>query len=88
MSIDATGVPLDGEVMNSQLMVLPSEKFEKIRLVRIPYDLDRNEAYRFATGIIAQAEECHENCRWEDIAEALEARGFEPMEVLIGPALD
>lgn len=74
--------------MNDQLMVLPSAQFERIRLVRIPYDLERHEAYRFATGIIAQAEECMENCRWEDIAEALEARGFEPLEVIIGPALD
>jgi hypothetical protein len=74
--------------MNSQLMVLPSARFDRIRVVKIPYDLNRNEAYRFATGIIAQAEECHENCRWEDIAEELEARGFEPVEVLIGPALD
>jgi len=74
--------------MNNQLMVLPSAQFDRIRVVKIPYDLNRNEAYRFATGIIAQAEECHENCRWEDIAEALEAKGFEPVEVLIGPALD
>ncbi|MCU7796426.1 MAG: hypothetical protein KZQ73_15640 [Candidatus Thiodiazotropha sp. (ex Semelilucina semeliformis)] len=74
--------------MNDQLMVLPSAKFERIRLLKIPYDLDRNEAYRFATGIIAQAEECNEDCRWEDIAEALEARGFEPLEAIIGPALD
>ena len=74
--------------MNDQLMVLPSTQFERIRLVRIPYDLERHEAYRFATGIIAQAEECMDDCRWEDIAEALEARGFEPLEVIIGPALD
>ncbi|MCU7876461.1 MAG: hypothetical protein KZQ84_06580, partial [Candidatus Thiodiazotropha sp. (ex Lucinoma borealis)] len=59
-----------------------------IRLVKVPKDLDRNEAYRFATGIIAQAEESNHNCRWEDIAEDLEARGFEPIEALIGPALD
>jgi hypothetical protein len=74
--------------MNDKLMVLPSSKFERIRLVRIPYDLDKNEAYRFATGIIAQAEECTENCRWEDISEALESRGFEPIDAIIGPALD
>lgn len=74
--------------MNEQLMVLPSAQFESIRLVRIPPDLNRHEAYRFATGIIAQAEECTENCRWEDIAEALEARGFEPLDAIIGPALD
>jgi hypothetical protein len=74
--------------MNDQLMILPSARFDAIRLVKIPYDLDRNEAYRFATGIIAQAEECTENCRWEDIAEALEARGFEPVDAIIGPALD
>ena len=74
--------------MNDKLMVLPSAQFERIRLVRIPYDLDRNEAYRFATGIIAQAEESTDDYRWEDIAEALEARGFEPIDAIIGPALD
>ncbi|MCU7929844.1 MAG: hypothetical protein KZQ90_03510 [Candidatus Thiodiazotropha sp. (ex Codakia rugifera)] len=74
--------------MNDTLMVLPSSRYDEIRLVKVPNDLDRNEAYRFATGIIAQAEESNQNCRWEDIAEALEARGFEPIEALIGPALD
>ena len=74
--------------MNDKLMVLPSAQFERIRLVRIPYDLDRNEAYRFATGIIEQAEESTDDYRWEDIAEALEARGFEPIDAIIGPAID
>jgi hypothetical protein len=74
--------------MNEKFMILPSARFERIRLVKIPYDLEKHEAYRFATGIIAQAEECIENCRWEDIAEALEARGFEPIDTIIGPALD
>jgi hypothetical protein len=74
--------------MNDKFMILPSAKFERIRLVKIPYDLEKHEAFRFATGIIAQAEECIDNCRWEDIAEALEARGFEPVDAIIGPALD
>lgn len=69
-------------------MVLPSIEFNQIRVVRIPEDLDANEAYRFATGIIAQAEENNKNYSWEDISEALEGRGFEPVDVLIGPALD
>ena len=74
--------------MNETLMVLPSSRTEEIRLVKVPRDLDRNEAYRFATGIIAQAEESNADYRWEDIAEALEARGFETVEAMIGPALD
>lgn len=74
--------------MNETIMVLPSAKPEQIRLVRVPHGLDRNEAYRFATGIIAQAEESNANYRWEDIAEALEARGFETIEAMLGPALD
>jgi hypothetical protein len=69
-------------------MVLPSVDFQQIRVVRIPEDLDANEAYRFATGIIAQAEENNADYSWDDIAEALEGRGFEPVDVLIGPALD
>jgi hypothetical protein len=74
--------------MNETLMVLPSRRPEDIRLVRVPHDLDRNEAYRFATGIIAQAEENNANYRWEDIAEALEARGFETIDTMLGPNLD
>ena len=74
--------------MSQNLMVLPSVEFKRIRVVRIPDDLDTNEAYRFATGIIAQAEESNEDYAWEDISEALEGRGFEPVDVLIGPTLD
>jgi hypothetical protein len=74
--------------MNETLMVLPSARPEQIRLVRVPQDLDRNEAYRFATGIIAQAEESNQDYRWEDISEALEARGFEMVEAMLGPSLD
>lgn len=74
--------------MSQTLMVLPSIEFKRIRVVKIPDDLDVNEAYRFATGIIAQAEELNEDYVWEDISEALEGRGFEPLEVLIGPTLD
>jgi hypothetical protein len=74
--------------MNETYMVLPSAKPEQIRLVKVPHDLDRNEAYRFATGIIAHAEESNADYGWEEIAEALEARGFETVEAIIGPALD
>lgn len=74
--------------MTQTLMVLPSVEFKQIRVVKIPDDLDTNEAYRFATGIIAQAEESNKDYVWEDISEALEGRGFEPVDVLIGPTLD
>jgi hypothetical protein len=74
--------------MSQTLMVLPSVEFKQIRVVRIPDDLDANEAYRFATGIIAQAEETNQDYSWEDISEALEGRGFEPVDVMLGPTLD
>ena len=74
--------------MSHSLMVLPSVQFEQIRVVRIPDDLDANEAYRFATGIIAQAEEANQEYAWEDISDALEGRGFEAVDVVIGPTLD
>ena len=74
--------------MKETIMVLPSARPDEIRVVKVPHDLDRNEAYRFATGIIAQAEEVNADYHWEDIAEALEARGFESIDAIIGPALD
>lgn len=74
--------------MSQRLMVLPSVDFNQIRVVSIPDDLDANEAYRFATGIIAQAEETNRNYSWDDISEALEGRGFVPVDIVIGPTLD
>jgi hypothetical protein len=74
--------------MSQPLMILPCGDFEKIRVVRIPEDLESHEAYRFATGIIAEAEERNTAYVWEDISEALEERGFETVETLLGPALD
>lgn len=74
--------------MTQQLMVLPCSVFDKIRVVRIPPDLEAHEAFRFATGIIAKAEEENQECAWDVIADALEERGFEQIDALIGPALD
>jgi len=69
-------------------MLLPSAGPGRTRVVRIPDDLEAQEAYRFATAIIAQAEEVNREYAWEDIAEALEARGFEVVDLVMGPALD
>jgi hypothetical protein len=74
--------------MKEKLMVLPSTHFEQIRVVSIPNDLDASEAFRYATGIIAQAEESEGDYSWDDIAEALEARGFIQVDVVLGPELD
>jgi hypothetical protein len=71
----------------SQLMILPSTDPERIRLIRVPYDYERQEAFRHVTGLIAEAE-CATGCRWEEIVETLEARGFEVLDFVLGPSLD
>lgn len=73
--------------MSDNLMILPADKHEDIRLIRIPDDFEEHEAYRYVTGLIAKAEE-DSDYDWGDILDLLEERGFEPVEFIIGPSLD
>jgi len=73
--------------MNDNLMILPANKAEDIRLIRVPDDFEEHEAYRYVTGLIAEVEEASEYS-WEDISELLEDRGFELVEFTLGPSLD
>ncbi len=74
--------------MNPQLMILPARESENIRLLRIPDDMEEHEAFRYATGVIAAAQEAGPNSSWEDLADALEEHGFEIIEFVMGPELD
>jgi len=74
--------------MTDSLMLLPCREFQNMRLVRIPRDFEAHEAFRYATGLIAQAEEEDPGCRWEEISELLESHGFEPVDFVLGPELD
>lgn len=69
-------------------MLLPSREHRNIRLVRIPDDFEEHEAFRHATGLIAQAEDDNPEYTWDDLAELLEAHGFEPVAFVLGPELD
>ena len=73
--------------MNNKLMILPANKAEKIRLIRIPDDFEEHEVYRYVTGLIAKVEEDSEYS-WDDILELLEDRGFESVDFIQGPSLD
>ena len=73
--------------MSDNLMILPSKEPAKIRMIQIPADFERQEAYRYVTGLIAKAEE-NPDCSWDDILDLLEERGFEPVEFVLGPPLD
>ena len=73
--------------MNNKLMILPANKVENIRLIRIPDDFEEHEVYRYVTGLIAKVEEDSEYC-WDDILDLLEDRGFESVDFMLGPVLD
>lgn len=73
--------------MTENLMILPANEHEDIRLIKIPDDFEEHEAYRYVTGIIAKAEE-ESDYDWEDILDLLEERGFESVQFVIGPSLD
>jgi len=74
--------------MSVKLMVLPSGDSARIRLVTIPEDIESQEAFRHATGVISGVEESTPEYTWEDIEEALEEQGFQSVEFVLGPALD
>jgi len=73
--------------MNDNLMILPANKYTNIRLIRIPDDFEKHEAYRYVTGLIAKAEE-DSDYTWDDILDLLEERGFESVDFILGPSLD
>ena len=74
--------------MSDTLMILPAKKCTEIRLVRIPDDLEEHEVFRHVTGLIAAIEEANPDYGWEEIAAELEDHGFEPVDFILGPALD
>lgn len=74
--------------MSAKLMILPGSDATKTRLVTIPEDMQAQEAYRHATGVISRVEESNADYDWEDIEEALEGQGFQTVEFVLGPAID
>jgi hypothetical protein len=74
--------------MPRRLMLLPSRDPARIRLVKVPPDLGPQEAYRMVTGLVAEAGSAAGEAGLADVLEALEGRGFEPVEFVLGPALD
>ncbi|KPK37240.1 MAG: hypothetical protein AMJ69_12125 [Gammaproteobacteria bacterium SG8_47] len=74
--------------MSAPLMILPSHDFSRIRLVRVPDDIEEHEAFRHATGLIATLEEQRPNCTADQIVEVLEDHGFVPVDFVLGPEAD
>jgi len=74
--------------MSDTLMILPSKDCTEIRLVRIPDEFEAHEVFRHVTGLIASVEEESPDYSWEDIVAVLEDHGFEPVDFILGPALD
>ena len=73
--------------MDSNLMILPANETENIRLIKIPDDFEQHEAYRYVTGLIAKVEE-ESDYDWDDVLDLLEQRGFESIDFILGPSLD
>lgn len=71
--------------MARQMMFLPSVNPRMNHLVEVPEDYQQQEAFRHVTGIIAAVEEQHGTVA--DIIDALEARGFRPVDFFLGPEL-
>ncbi|MFA7387156.1 MAG: hypothetical protein WCZ87_05790 [Thiohalobacteraceae bacterium] len=74
--------------MTDTLMILPAREPSRMRLLRLPTDLESQEAYRHVTGLIASIEEENPDYRWEDISALLEDHGFEILDFILGPSLD
>jgi hypothetical protein len=74
--------------MSNKLMILPAHDYNAVRLVKIPDDYEEHEVFRHVTGIIAEVEESNPDYDWEDVLAALEDRGFENVQFILGPALD
>lgn len=74
--------------MSTNVMILPAADPKAIRLVQIPQDMEEHEAFRSATGVIAEAQQGGSGTDWDSIADALEDHGFEVLDFVLGPELD
>ena len=74
--------------MKDTFMILPAADSQAIRLVRVPEDYEEHEVFRHVTGLIGKLEEENPDYDWDDIAAVLEDHGFEPVDFILGPALD
>lgn len=74
--------------MSNNYMVLPSRDYGNIKLVRIPDDMEQQEAFRYATGLIASFQEESEPGSYEDLDDLLEEKGFTCVDYVLGPELD
>lgn len=71
--------------MAEKLMILPSSDPDQARVVVIPEDFERQEAFRIVTGLIAGIEQQGRNYDWEEVADVLEEYGFRQVECVAGP---
>jgi hypothetical protein len=74
--------------MTQRLMILPAREARSIRLVRVPDDFESQQLFRHVTGLIAQLEQDNPDYGPDDIVALLEDNGFEPVDFVLGPALD
>ncbi len=74
--------------MCETFMILPAAQTRHLRLLRVPPDYERQEAYRHVTAVMAEVQERNGYWDWEDLSQALEARGFIPLDFILGPAID
>jgi hypothetical protein len=78
----------ENPTMPDRLMVLPSKDVGRVRLVTVPDDMSSHEAYRYATGVVAEVPRNDEEQWVEDVLDTLEDHGFESVEFILGPTLD
>lgn len=74
--------------MKNNLMVLPSNDFNSIKVLTIPEDMERHEAFRYATGLIASFQENSADSSYDELEDMLEEKGFSCVEYILGPELD
>lgn len=72
--------------MSETFMLLPGRTPVEARVVRLPHDLEEQEAYRRVAGIMAELRRSNAGYSKEDLPEALAEHGFSPVELIVGPA--
>ena len=73
--------------MSETFMILPVPG-QAPRLLRVPDDYERHEAYRHVTAVMAAVQEREHAWDWEDLLQALEVHGFTAVDCVLGPVLE
>jgi len=74
--------------MQDKFILLPAQRSEDARLLRIPSDVLERDAFRLVTALAAELEEDSGKDKMRELLERLTEKGFTEAHLVVGPQIN